>query len=115
MDDVVKTIGELKSSVDKLQCEVVDVVNNVVNLSKQKESDDKELGKNCQKSQSEQPLFRNPQDIPDYDSIEVIEVAQMHDNPSNDSVVSTDDLVPDFDDTNDLRRPLNCKVQTIQL
>ena len=61
------------------------------------------------------PVFRNPGDIPEYDTIEVIEVAQVHENAddgNNDSVVTIDECVPDPEDLNNT---LNSCVLTNQL
>ena len=102
-----ETIITLKESVNKLQCEVIDVVNNIDILSKRFTSDEENQSK---------PLYRNPQDIPNYDSIDVLEVAQVHAKQTDDSVVSVEEFVPDVDDTVDKpRSPLNSNLLTNQL
>ena len=77
----------------------------------------KEAASNSESTTNNQtPHFRNPTDIPDYYAIDVIEAVQVHSNPSNDSVVSTDEFVPAVEDADGHPPPLlNCQVPTNHL
>ena len=60
----------------------------------------------------EKPIYQNPTDIPSYDDIDIIEVAQVHVEPTNDSITSTDEFVPEVID---LGIPLNLENPTNHL
>ena len=66
-------------------------------------------------STSKKPAFRNPNDIPDYDSIETIEVAQVYADQQDDSIVSTDEFVPDLDESVQINTSLNLNLPTNHL
>ena len=101
-----ETVAAMKGVLDKLQCEMVDVVNNIEIL-------------NNSRKQPETPKVRaaypNPKNIPGYDMIDVIEVAQVHAPDVNESVTSIDELVPDLENPTDTATDLNYSVQTNQL
>ena len=103
---IVATLTELKKTVDNLQCEVIDIVNGLDTdkIAKSCSRDNRRPEKSPPRPEKSPPrpekspprtTFRNPNDIPDYDSIEITEVAQVHDNQDNESIVSIDDFVPE--------------------
>ena len=48
------------------------------------------------KKNSNLPVYRNPTDVPDYDAIEILAEVEVHAAPTEDSVVSIDEFVPDI-------------------
>ena len=97
-----ESIKELRKSVEDLKCDLIDIVNNSEGLAV-----------NAARSPSkEKPIYQNPTDIPSYDDIDIIEVAQVHVEPTNDSITSTDEFVPEVID---LGIPLNLENPTNHL
>ena len=92
-----ETILRLSSTVERIQDEMVDVINKLEKLtclftqnsiSSTQVSPKKPKGP--EKSR-ESGLYRNPTDIPNYDSIQEVE-AEVH-NPADNSIVSIDEFV----------------------
>ena len=79
---------ELKDKVTKLEDEIVDIVNKIDLKITPPDSMDVEPRK---------PVYRNPNEIPNYDNIEVIAEVEVRATPNDDSIVSIDELVPDID------------------
>ena len=89
-----------KGSVEDLKCDLIDIVNSSEGLA----------ANAVRSSTKQKPLFQNPTDIPSYDAIDIIEVVQVHEDPSNDSITSTDEFVPEVIDSGialNLENPTN--------
>ena len=84
----------LMNAINKLQGEVVDIVNNVEKLATSKGSS---MDQNTRSSKPT-PSYSNPHNIPAYDNLEtVIDVEVLpSDDVQNDSIVSVDEFVPDI-------------------
>ena len=78
---------ELKATVAKLQDEIVDIVN------KFESETPKPMNEQPRKPK---PAYRNPNEIPNYDNIEVIAEVEVINANNDDSIVSIDELVPDI-------------------
>ena len=109
-----ETMTKLQTSMDKLECEMIDVVNEIGELSNGHASD-KQTTKGP-KTPPQKPLFRNPTNIPNYDHIEVVN-ADVHHTPADTSIVSMEEFVPDdnIGDTSHQNNPLNLEELTNQL
>ena len=126
LQESLKLLTELSEKVAKLQDEVVDIVNKVevlcgVNTVGQNDSlssphmTDTHSANKVSETKSSAPLFRNPRDIPDYDTIEVIAAVDVHEVPAAESIVSIDDFVPDIPLMNNNKAfSLNYHAQTNQ-
>ena len=90
LNEIVTT---MKNVLDKLQCEMVDVVNNIESVN--------QVMRNQSENPPENPVHQYPIDLPDYDNIEVLEIAQVHVSAETESISSIDDLVPDQMKTSD--------------
>ena len=77
---------ELQTSIDSLKCEMANIVSN---------SENSRRTDNGNKPSAETPLLQNCSDIPNYDNIDIIEVAQVHADSPDDSVTSIDEFVPE--------------------
>ena len=112
-----KAVTKLSNAVDKLQSDVINIVANIEQLPTQAFTDGiKESSESSPKSIIGQarPTFHNPSDIPHYDAIDTIEVIEVSVH-SNDSVNTTDDLVPELEENSDLdTQYLNSLVPTSQ-
>ena len=80
------------NSVEKVQEEIIDVVNSVDKLS----TKDSQIEIIDASPDHLRPLYRNPKDIPNFDEIHSVETVQIHAIDQNDSVESVDILVPDI-------------------
>ena len=78
--------NDLKASVTSIQDDIVDIVNKIDSFT-----DNSKVKKN-----SNLPVYRNPTDVPDYDAIEILAEVEVHAAPTEDSVVSIDEFVPDI-------------------
>ena len=92
---ILESISKLKHSVEKVQEEIIDVVNSVDKLSTKDAQIDGEQITDASPDHL-RPLYRNPKDIPDFEEIHSIETVQIHAIDQNDSVESVDILVPDI-------------------
>ena len=112
-------IKELKAAVDKVQGELVDVIDKLEGLNMVRNAPPAtENSVTCPA-----PAYRNPHDIPQFNNLEtVLNVEVNHGEPHNVSVVSCDEFVPDIllhplpvtGPTNNHVLPLNCQSQTSQ-
>ena len=109
-DTLAKTVSTLESKLDTLHGEIIDIVNNLENIS-QKCSNPKSPAE-----PEKRPGFQNPSDMPDYDSIEVAEVAQVHVDAEvlDNSVTSIDMNVPEVMESATSQQHLNSHVLTSQ-
>ena len=90
-DTVISSLNDLKRKVDKIEGELIDVVNHIE--AKDLPSDDISNSNSIERRPSpSRPSYQNPAAIPAYDLIEVVEVAEVH--AADDSIVSTDEFVP---------------------
>ena len=84
--------NDLMSVVKNMQDEIVDIVNKIDKITA---NDDKS---NEQSEPRDKPFFRNPNEIPDFDRIDVVVEAEVHAvDQDDDSIVSCDEFVPDVD------------------
>ena len=107
----------MKAAVDKLQCEVVDVVDKLERFRMGIATPS--VTRNPPTCPA--PTYRNPHDIPEFNHLEtVVNVEVNHADPNNISVVSSDEFVPDIllhpspGPPNDNALPLNYQSQTSQ-
>ena len=91
--DVNARIEKLNDSIDKLQGELVDVVDKLEKLS-----DHIKRNELRNQTTSAKPLFRNPHEIPELNRMETVldvEVATANET-ANESLVSVEEFVPDI-------------------
>ena len=72
--EILKRITDLAKKVDKLEDDMIDMVNRVERISNDTHHQSPPPIVSKKISDRNVPLFRNPQDIPNFDSIDVIEV-----------------------------------------
>ena len=98
--EIKEVVESISQRVDKLQSEMVDVVNNLESISR-KLYTPLTTSKPSEKL-PEKPAFQNPSDIPGYDKIDTLEVVEVHVEAVNDSITSMDANVPDIPIPNSL-------------
>ena len=113
-DAMATSLNNLKNKVDRMEHDLIDIVNLVETKTSTSNSDDNTSNsvKKRKLSQS-RPTFRNPGDIPGYDSIEVIEVAEIH--AADESVTSVDEFVGESEATHPHDPSLNSNLLTTHL
>ena len=105
------TFQGLKLSVERIEGELIDVVDKLEKLHSKVSQNDHESSTTKKK-----PLFRNPMDIPNFNEIEIVDV-EIHNEQINESAASMDDFVPDVsqDELVNQRPSLNSQNLTNQL
>ena len=78
---------------EKIEGELVDIVDKIEKL------DNKVQQKIHRFSPKRPPLFRNPGDIPNYNTIVDVADLEVHDDAADESIVSIDEFVPSPDPT----------------
>ena len=73
--------------VTNIQDDIVDIVNKIDTIAANNAPGNKS---------SNNPMYRNPTDVPDYDAIEILAEADVHAVPADASVVSVEEFVPDI-------------------
>ena len=98
-------ISDLKLTVKRLQDDIIDLVDK---LDKSKcESKASSDPQDPPTTTAQKPQFRNPQNIPNYDAIEVVAEVETHPNILDESVVSMDEFVPHISAEVITENPLN--------
>ena len=105
---LVKTVSALETKLNTLQDEIVDIVNNLENISKM-----------CTNPKSpeappKEPAIKHPSEIPDFDGIEILEVVQVHNEVLDNSVTSMDMNVSDLQESATPQHHLNSQALTCQ-
>ena len=99
-----KSVEQLKASVESMQCDIIDVIEQLEKIKSEAKPTQSPAAASLSPAPA-RPQFKNPRDIPDYDSIEVVTEAEIHQNALDDSIVSMDEFVPEI--TSAPQDPLN--------
>ena len=111
-DAIVSSLNDLKTKVDKIEGELIDVVNQIEAKTHPTRNESINSNKKRKLSPS-RPSYQNPVDIPAYDLIETIEVAEVH--AADDSIITVDEFVPESENPTSPSSCLNSNLPTSRL